>query len=75
MATRHNLVIRNVDELFPTELDRTRQAIELRGSLTSGALKVSAELSMDNSGEMARQHIEQEPRSRQRASRPGRITF
>ena len=63
------------EKLLAAELDRTRQVIELRGSLTSGAPTASAELSVDNPEELARQPSEQEQRSMQRANSQGEINF
>ena len=46
MAAEYRITLPD-EELLAAELDRTRQVIELRGSITSGAPTVSGELSVD----------------------------
>ena len=47
MAAEYRITLPD-EELLAAELDRTRQVIELRGSITSGAPTVSGELSVDD---------------------------
>ena len=47
MAAEYRITLPD-EEFLAAELDRTRQVIELRGSVTSGAPTVSGELSVDN---------------------------